>query len=306
MSSPIHTPYDGSTQPFTIALQNLDLQDWIEVDDRLVDHLAEKDRLLADQHPVVFQAEIETLEAQLEILDLLWDYLPERYPDLYRIAGDVISIVPSQQVYDRGQWRERPLELASRLVQDDLVIMRTSSRGHRLVAASLCFPSSWSLAEKFGHPLADIHAPVPGFQRGTRTADMIERIFTNLRVELPVQRYNWSLYDDPKLHYLERNHARGPKMWASDDPRAWIRVERQTLRRLPLTGDILFTIKICVDPVAVLERVPNGATLALSFADQIAKLDIAQVAYKGLEGTRDDAVAWFQTFAAQHTTEDPG
>mgnify|MGYP000846223527 CR=1 FL=1 len=42
--------------------------------------------------------------------------------------------------------------------------------GWRLAAGSLCFPSSWSLVEKFGKPLQDIHAPVPGFGPGTRSA----------------------------------------------------------------------------------------------------------------------------------------
>ena len=41
--------------------------------------------------------------------------------------------------------------------------MRRGEDGWRLAAGSLCFPSSWSLDEKFGRPLQEIHAPVPGF-----------------------------------------------------------------------------------------------------------------------------------------------
>ena len=62
------------------------------------------------------------------------------------------------------------------------MLMRRGEDGWRLAAASLCFPSSWSLEEKFGRPLQDIHTPVPGFGRGTRTADIIHRIFDNLAV----------------------------------------------------------------------------------------------------------------------------
>lgn len=297
MPHPVHTPYDGSTQPFTIGLQTLDLADWIEVDERLAWYLAEKDTLLRDKHDLVFQALDDTREAQSEVLDLLWLYLPQHYPEIYTVTRDTMLIHPTSTLYRREDWVERPLELASRLVQDDLVIMRQSEAGHRLVAASLCFPSSWSLKEKFGHPMAEIHRPVPGFQRGTRIASMIERIFSNLQAELPVERFNWSLYDDPKLYYAEQNHARGPKMWTADDARAWIRAERQTLRRLPVSGDILFTIKICVDPVTILERLSNGPELAQSFADQIATLDDDQIDYKGLGPTRDDAIAWLRRLA---------
>ena len=241
--------------------------------------------MLRDRYDVVFRAEPETLAAQGELLDLLWEHLSERQPDLYTFDNDTITIRPTRQKYARTDFHDRPLELASRLIQDDLVIMRASDRGHRLVAASLCFPSSWSLAEKFGHPLADIHRPVPGFQRGTRIADMIERIFTHLKTDYPVERFNWSLYDDPRLHYQERHHAAHAQMWNPDDPRAWIRVERQTLRRLPVSGDIVFTIKICVDPIAVLKRLPDGPRLAASFADQILALDRDQLAYKGMADT---------------------
>lgn len=299
MTHPVHTPYDGSTLPFAIALQPLDLKDWIEVDKRLDVHLGEKCFLFEHQHTTVYQAEPDTDAAQSEVLDLLWTYLPDRYPEIYRTEGDLIWIGQSACKYNRRDWDARPLELASRLVQDDLVIMRAGARGHRLVAASLCFPSSWSLIEKFGHPLADIHAPVPGFQRGTRTAELIERIFTNLQAERPVQRYNWSLYDRPDMHYIERDHSSGPEMWASEDPRAWIRVERQTLRRLPLSGDILFTIKICVDPVQILDRMPDGHIKARSLADQLAGLDDAQTRYKGVAASRDKAVKWLREFAAQ-------
>ncbi|TIU52784.1 MAG: DUF3445 domain-containing protein, partial [Mesorhizobium sp.] len=67
--------------------------------------------------------------------------------------------------------RAAPLVQASLLVQEDLILMRRDESGWRLAAGSLCFPSSWSLLEKFGKPLQQIHAPVPGFGPGTRPAE---------------------------------------------------------------------------------------------------------------------------------------
>ncbi|HAQ78014.1 MAG TPA: DUF3445 domain-containing protein, partial [Hyphomonas sp.] len=47
-----------------------------------------------------------------------------------------------------------PLEAASAMVSDDLCIMVRDAEGlWRLKAASLCTPTYWSLAEKFGKPL---------------------------------------------------------------------------------------------------------------------------------------------------------
>ena len=72
---------------------------------------------------------------------------------------------------------------------------------------------------------------------------------------------------------------------------AFIRVERQTLRKLPVSGDILFTIRIHLDPMPVLERHAERVTLAASFAAQLAALDAAQLDYKGLAADRDRLVA---------------
>lgn len=291
MPRTVHTPYDGSSRPFTIALTPLDPDQWIEVDDQLDAYLREKDQHFADQHEVVFRAHGDTVDAQDEVLELLWAYLPNRYPEQYTVSGSTITVTATGTAYGRDDFADRPLELAARLVQEDLIIMRASPEGHRLVAAALCFPSSWSLAEKFGHPLADIHAPVPGFSRGTRIAGMIERIFQNLKTDQPIQRYNWSLYDSPRLHYIERHHAGDGQLWRSEAPNAWLRVERQTLRRLPVSSDILFTIKICVDPFTVLAQLPNASEVAKAFAAQLRALDDAQLAYKGLVSERDAIAA---------------
>ena len=132
--APLHTPYDGSTKPFTLALSALDPRDWIEVDDRLAEQLREKDHLFAEEHDRVFQAEEGSEEAQAEVLSMLMDYLPQAYPALYEREGDSITIMPTGQTYTRTDYAARPLELAARLVQDDLVLMHKQNGEHRLIA----------------------------------------------------------------------------------------------------------------------------------------------------------------------------
>jgi hypothetical protein len=176
--------------------------------------------------------------------------------------------------------------------------MRRGEDGWRLAAGSLCFPSSWSLREKFGRPLHAIHAPVPGFGGGTRNADLISRMFDSLQ-GLAVLRWNWSLQAGNDL-YLPFSHQERvdratsrPSKFSTDEiaAQAFVRVERQTLRKLPVSGDILFTIRIHLDPLSVLEKHPDRQRLASSFADQLAALDEAQLDYKGLTADRDRLVA---------------
>ncbi len=296
MPALLHTPYDGSTKPFTLALQTLDPEDWIEVDDQLAAQLGEKDHLFAHEHGRVFMAEPGSIEAQSEVLSMLMAYLPQHYPELYSAKADTITIKPTGRTYEKSAYAARPLELAARLIQDDLVLMRKEDGEHRLVAAALCFPSSWSLAEKFGRPMADIHGPVPGFGRGGRTAERIERVFSNLKPDQPVQRYNWSLYDSPDLFYPERSHTKSGLFDETGTPNIWLRVERQTLRRMPVSGDILFTIKICVDPLAALQDHTDGARLAKGLKTLVEALNADQTAYKGLTGQRAEVVAALSKF----------
>ena len=299
MVAPTHTPYDGSAKPFSIGLAPLDPAKWIEIDGHYAAYLREKDRLIAERPGDVLAARPDTHDAQREVLDLVvdhlvsggspmfpgraeWDFLGRRLPRFAAQGSD-----------------EPPLQIAARFVQEDLVLMRRSDDGWRLVAASLCFPSSWSLAEKFGRPLQEIHTPVPAFGPGTRMATLITRIFDNLKVDQPVERTNWSLQEDEALFHPRSKSERDAKieqagttlLGARPAEAAFIRVERQTLRRMPVSGDILFTIRVYLDPMNILDRHPRRAELASGLADQLGALDPAQLAYKGIAADRDALVA---------------
>ena len=164
--------------------------------------------------------------------------------------------------------------------------MRRGEESWRLAAGALCFPSSWRLTEKFGKAMSEIHVPVPGFGPGTRNAGLIDRMFDKLQIAQPVERFNWSIQAGDALYHPLSNAGRIDR--ATGRPvrfpdveaaaRAFIRVERQTLRKLPVSGDILFTIRIHMDP------------LAASFAEQLMALDADQLDYKGLTADRDRLV----------------
>ena len=161
--------------------------------------------------------------------------------------------------------------------------MRASENGHRIVAASVCFPSEWSLKEKFGRALADVHEPVPGLGRGTRNAGMIERIFGNLRVERPVERFNWFLLRNPALFLPELEYTKGGLFDSAGVPQIWLRVERQTLTRLPQTHAVCFTIRIHRYP---LDDVLSDPATAEAFHHAVAQLSPEETAYKSLAKAR--------------------
>ncbi len=266
--------------------------------------LTEKDRLNRELPGEVYVEEPDTRDAQRELLDLLASHLLETQPGVYGRDRDSLVVSGERQV-DLRSLAMPPLLAAANLVADDLVLMRKYASGWRLVAASLCFPSSWTLSEKFGRPLQQIHNPVPGFGEGTRTADVIQRIFDNLRPGQPVVRWNWSLQSDRTLYKPlsstqrdERAVAKPPR-FAHGAASAFIRVERQTLRKLPISGDIVFTIRINLDPMLALEAHPDRPRLAAGLAAQLSELTSAQLDYKGFNADRDRLVADLLRIAAR-------
>lgn len=297
-----YTPFDGSSKPFTIGLKPLDPATWLEVDDALEPYLAEKDRLYAELPDKVFVARADTRDAQQEVLDLIVENLGAQHGGTHHRDGEAMRIGGRVVALDGDV---APLRTASHLVQEDLVLMRQADDGWRLVAASLCFPSSWSLTEKYDRALEDIHGPVPQFGRGTRMAELISRMFDKLQPGNSVERMNWSLQGTPELYHplshanrIDRAEAGIRELSAQEvAARAFIRVERQTLRKLPKTGDIVFTIRIYLDPLARLAAHDDSARVAIGFAEQLGAMDSDQLAYKGLLQDRDRLVSALQAIS---------
>ena len=287
---PKHMPYDGSHKPFEIGLHPLDIADWIEVDEERAVYLREKRRLLDETPDKVFVEEPDTQNTQEEVLKLLVEHLVEKFPEVYTQTGNTLAITGTDYAIELEDTSSPALLRAALLVQEDLVVMRKSEMGWRLVTASVSFPSSWNLQQKFSRPMHEIHQPVPGFGEGTRKAQMIERIFDNLQVDLPAERFNWSIYSDNELFHDDRTgehfHHSKPDVVAQ----SWLRVERQTLRKLPKSGDILFTIRIHLDPMKLLAKRTNTNEIIDAFIASLNSLDRDQAAYKVLEADRSQLI----------------
>ena len=292
---PRYRPFLDTPWRLAMGLRTLDLAEWIEIDARFAADLARRRELLERRRGEVFAALPESRAGQAEVLALLLEHLPARFPAHYRRANGAIANLITGERFECDAWAAAPLELAGRLVQEDLCLMQRGAAGYRLVAAVLCFPAHWRLADKLGRPLAAIHEPVPGF--GERLAPTVDRFFASLRVERPVWRVNWSLVDTPELFLPPEHRARPPSLSPADaGERLWLRVERQTLRRLARSGDVLFGIRTHLEPLAA---AIDGAAAAGALAARIAEMPEAMARYKGIAPIRAPLLAWLAARARQ-------
>jgi hypothetical protein len=216
----------------------------------LVDHLAHLEitlrrRLLSEQRDHVFACRAPAEKPAREVGDLVDRWLAAHAPGRHQA--------------DEPQ-ETHPLARAGARIQEDLCLMVHHDDAWRLEGAVLCFPSLWLLREKLGLPTTLVHGPVPHYaeELGPRVDTLFDRLPPGKRV----WRRNVSVW--PALVLWAPCHSLDPTLYAEASardgaPPLWIRSERQTLRRLPESGAILFTIRVQTVPIAVLAERPDRA-----------------------------------------------
>ncbi len=182
-----------------------------------------------------------------------------------------------------------PLEVAASQVQEDLCVVVHRAGRWRLEAGVVCFPSMWRIAEKVGLPLSEVHSRVPAY--ATELADRVDRFLDRFPAGRPVWRRNWFVHDSGELHQpdppAEHSGGRVP-----DD--YWLRSERQTLQRLPISGAVLFTIRTQQVPLAAVAERPLVASAMASsirsWSDELAE-------YRGAVPWRSGVLRWLEEAA---------
>ena len=286
-------PFDRDEFRLTMDARALGDAPLIEVGEGYHEQIALKARITAEDYPLVFHAPPETEPLQWEMLDLLLSDMARQYPDDFeyrkRAGGErlwINRLLSCHQYFTPGDPATLPLpplEWIGRQVQEDLLLMEAREDGETvLVAGHVCFPSKWSLREKIGQTFLEIHEPVPGFGVGPgRAADTLMR---RLKAEVPITRVNGSVAPTDRLDLLpERaadwNESEEEITAENAGERCFLRMERQTLTRLPESRGILFTIRVYLAPVSDLVGEPEKLR---RFAGVVKTMPPETLEYKGM------------------------
>ncbi len=177
---------------------------------------------------------------------------------------------------------------AALMVADDLTVLepRSTSADQELlfVAGVVCSPSRWKLADKMGKNMLRVHAPVSKYAEHVGAA--VDTILQRLSVDRPIWRSNWTLEDHPSLFQPVSPDA--PLI--DDVSRLWIRIERETLLRLPRTGGILFTIRGFQQPLT--DYVKRGVEHAQALRALVERLPDDVARYKSVLPYRERVLNW--------------
>jgi dimethylamine monooxygenase subunit A len=226
---------------------------WLQRDDAFAGQMAYRDRLLAERRADVAAEIPEVGEAERDLLGAVLTQIGN--DSGYRRSGDTVIRPDGVAVRLTA---ERPLITAARLVQEDMLVLEKGATAHLLTFGVLCFPASWSLKQKIGRGVAGIHTPVERID--ALMNQRIERILTALQPGNAVWRANVLCYNDPNLFQPRLESEKRP--FDPDKP-LFVRVERQTLRRLSPSNAIVFTIHTWLTPI---ERLTPDQAAALPAA----------------------------------------
>lgn len=310
-TTPDYQPYVAGPFRWRLALRPLDLSDWIQIGDDYDHEMDAKSLVLREHHHTVV-AVIDGVDAEAtEVLHRLTDHLCATRPEWFVREGDEIVNIHRNERWPLapsadGRWAVHPLDIAGRLVQEDLALL--VNRDGRMVfgGGSVCFPNRWDLSSKLGLTMTEVHAPVDRLNE--QLQDPIDSFFTRLTADKPFWRLGWGVLDtaDP-YQPMDGTAAASPPLPAVGDPttgdRLFLRVERETLRRFSETDCVLFTIRTYIRPLAHLVERPEDAG---RLADALSHIPDDVRDYKRTTELTDAAVHWLGEVAGKQARSPGG
>ncbi|KAL2860614.1 hypothetical protein BJX68DRAFT_89361 [Aspergillus pseudodeflectus] len=221
----------------TMAISTLDPSELIPMDKTYKERLALRKTLL-ESHPDTVRAvnmSKDTPEVNARIREALceWyafivgEYLPSRYPTMFRLAEGEEGVVLENIVTGARSWVDPDvvlrsftsevaegddveearllhlMDILSSYIDEDFLILfpnplspsttTTSPEEipYTLQLYSTYYPAGFNPREKLGLPLAQIHTPVPGYKQ--KLEKSMDRFFARLEVGRFVVRANWSI-----------------------------------------------------------------------------------------------------------------
>ena len=159
------------------------------------------------------------------------------------------------------------IEQAARSMWEDVCLLtrREGEEVYRLAGAAVAFPTDWRPADKIGLPLVALHKPIHGY--AAQLATGVDHFMAKLKPGAIYGRCNWFVSPTDALRWVGEPPERGFAHVTADNAgdTLYVRSERQTLRKLPETGAIVFTIGVYVAPLGSLSP-GNIARLAEAVA----------------------------------------
>ncbi|KAL3473881.1 hypothetical protein BJX99DRAFT_260867 [Aspergillus californicus] len=235
----------------TMSLTKLEPDWWLEFENTYKERIAQRKELYAKHGDCVLGYLPGSELVCKELMEMVLQFICTRYPHYFSLTDKRIL---KNKILDTEQdvRSKHPLEILLDNVPEDFGIMlRDDKTGNYFLRAGvICSSLGWNVASKVGLQLHEIHDPIPDYKEKMQFS--MDRFFTKMPTDKPIQRGSWGLEIGKPL-YMPAGDPH-EKLRTFQDPSLRLedcnlRVDWQTLRRLPLSAGVIFNFKALFTPV---------------------------------------------------------
>ncbi|KAL4886157.1 hypothetical protein BJY04DRAFT_213690 [Aspergillus karnatakaensis] len=243
----------------TMALSKLEPDYWIELEQNYFETLKQRKALLAQHGTKILNYSPGTELACRELMEMVLQFVCTRYPHYFSLENSNTIFINRLLNTTTDLTTSHPLNvLFDNIPEDFPIMMRDENDGnYYLRAGFICSSIGWTFGTHFNRPLRAIHTEVNDYDKMAKSMD---RFFTKLPTDQPIQRGAWFIEDWKPLFVTPEEYAlnAGTRHQGETVPieQCYLRVDWQTLRRLPLSGAIVFNFKAVFTPMVALREEP--------------------------------------------------
>ncbi|KAE8377202.1 hypothetical protein BDV26DRAFT_282037 [Aspergillus bertholletiae] len=247
----------------TMSLTKLETDWWIELESTYKQRIMQRKELYAKHGSAVLGWLPGSELACKELMEMVLQFICARYPQYFSLVDK--RILQNRILGVEQDIRSKhPLEILLDNVPEDFgIMMRDDTTGNYFLRAGvICSALGWNIGTKIGLQLHQIHDPVPDYKEKMQFS--MDRFFTKMPTDKPIQRGSWGLELGKPL-YMPKGDPH-EKLRLYQDPNlqledCYLRVDWQTLRRLPLSGAIVFNFKALFTTVTEFRDEPGVPAL---------------------------------------------
>ena len=297
--------YTVNMEPHVPGPKGTVFEPMFDVDEHYLSEMHDR-ALVLNEDPLRCQSLPHMTLAGWDLLELIMESKARDYPEWFELHKDgqawhwinrPLGIDQKFTFLDESTLPYGPMEYITRQSQGDFTLQDQRDENLWMDAGMVTTQADWSLDFDIGMGFHEWHAPVPrAHEMGV--FDRALKFLLKLQHGAPVRRFNWTLTVDPLLDTSPENYPKWGPMRADIRPenvgeRMHLRVELQTLYRLPRSNGIAFAIRCYLIRFDDLVTIPKwGRRLHRVLRDMPEDL----ATYKGFLRNRNSLVQWLSQY----------
>lgn len=248
------------------ALTKMEPDWWLEIENTYISRIKQRKDLFTEYGSKVLDYLPGSELVCKELMEMCLQFYCARYPKYF-------SLSTNKHIFHNGILNEEtdlksmhPLHvLLNNVPEDFAIVLRNESDGmYYFRAGVVCSSLGWNVGTKIGLQLKDIHKTIPDYKE--KMSFSMDRYFSKMPTNSPIQRGSWGLeIGNPLFMPPGHPHEKLREIQKEDlkVEECSLRVDWQTLRRLPLSAGIVFNFKALYTPVQEFRDEPYIPALLL-------------------------------------------